>query len=88
MVRDAPISSVLQKDYKTEMKKAVSANEWITIYFDGEFPLEPDIEVLELPTGKTLAAIQKFKGRIRLKLGQSLAIGDEVRLKIKPRRLI
>lgn len=88
MVRDAPISSVLKNEYDVDIDTSVPANTWIDIYYDSAFSLPPDISKITNDAGVIPTAVQKNKGKLRVKFDGEIVSGKKIHLKITPKRMI
>ena len=89
MTELAPMSAVLKKEYESEMQASVPAGQYVTIFYDTGFPLEPDIESLVTDQdGLTIQEVVKLKDRLKVKFNQQFNQGQKLNLKIKPKRMI
>ena len=83
------MSAVLKNEYQSKMKNAVSADSWVSLYYDAEFPLVPDLESISTDqAGATVTALDVQKNKVRIKFNNQLESGKIISLKVKPKRMI
>lgn len=89
MTELAPMSAVLKNEYESEIQSDVPAGTSVTVFYDSEFPLEPDVDQLTTDQdGLTIQSVTKLKDRLKVKFNQTFTAGKKLKLKIKPKRMI
>jgi len=88
MPKTATMDDVLRREYESQIQTDIPSGQWVTLFYDGVFAKEPDIESWSVDQeGLTISNIDKKKDRVRVKFNQILGAGKKLKFKIKPKRV-